>query len=126
MFEGLVINLNNEVVIKGDNSAFEGTPFYGKDFSITVNPVSHKEYDYLKRQYTNRKNKEINEAAFEKALFMKQIKNWSNFRDEKGKEIPYSDKVKEAIADQILFFTRAVNIACLTVRTEANEEEIKN
>lgn len=125
MFNGLTINLSKEVIINGLNPAFEGTSFYDKDFTITVEPISHKEYDAIKRRHTNRK-KETNEAAFEKELFLRQVKDWSNFRDEKNKEILYSDKIKEAIADQILFFTRAVNIACLTARTEANEEEVKN
>ena len=124
--DGLVINLSGNVSIDGFNSAFEGTSFYGKGFKIEVDPITHKKYDQIKRQYINRRTKELNEAAFEKELFMTQVKGWSNFFDQNGKEIPYSEKVKEAIADGILLFCRAVNIACLNARLESNEAEEKN
>lgn len=126
-FDGLMIDLeSNEVVIDGYNSAFENTPYAGKDFQIIVEPVTHKEYERIKRQYTNRKKGTVDEAKLEKDLFMKQVKGWHNIITPDGKELKCTEEIKEIVTEKIFFFTRAINIACLNARMEISGEEEKN
>ncbi len=126
-FDGLVIDINsNEVVIDGFNEAFDGTPFYGKDFKINVSPVSHKEYDSIKKKYTNRRKGTINEAGLERDLFMRQVNSWENIIMPDGKKLPCTREIKEIVTEKLFFFTRAVNIACLNARMAIKEEEEKN
>lgn len=125
-FNGLTIDLeSNEVVIDGYNSAFENTPYAGKDFEIVVEPVTHREYDRIKKKFTNRKNN-TDEVKLERELFMKQVKGWKGIKTPDGKDLECTDEVKEIIVEKIFFFTRAVNIACLNARAEISEEEGKN
>ncbi len=126
-FDGLTIDLeSNEVVIDGYNSAFENTPYAGKDFEIVVQPVTHKEYDRIKKKYTNRRKGTVDEAGMERDLFMRQVKGWKNIRTPNNKELKCTEEIKEIVIERIFFFTRAVNIACLNARAEISGEEEKN
>ena len=125
--EGLFIDLDNEEVeIDGFNSAFDGTPFYGKDFRIIVTPVTHKEYDRLRAKYTDRRKQRTDEVGFEKDLFNRQVVSWVGIKDPSGKDLPCNPETKNKIVNKVFFFARAINIACLNARMEAVEAEVKN
>lgn len=128
MFEdGLQIDLDSaEVTIDGFNSAFKDTPFEGKGFLITVTPLSHSEFDRLRKRFTNERKKRMDDSGFERALFMEQVKDWTNIIGPDKKAIPCTEETKEKIVSKLFFFARAVNLACLNARSEITESEQKN
>lgn len=126
-FDGLVIDLESEVVeISGNNLAFEGTPFYKKDFIVFVKPLTHGEFERLKRKFVNPRNNTINDSAFTKELFMMQVQDWNGLQDPNGNSIPCTKEIKEQVGNKLFFFVKAVNLACLNARMEMVEAEEKN
>lgn len=126
-FRGLTIDLESEtVMITGDNPAYKDTPWEGVGFEIEVSPVTLKEYNRMKRQHSNKRTGMVDDTDIENDLFMRQVKNWFNFKDMKGKDIPCTVATKKAIVDQVFLFAKATNLACLNARTRMSEGEQKN
>ncbi len=127
IFDGLTIDLESETVtITGSNSTFQGTPWEGMDFKLTVSPVTLKEYNRMRRQYSNKRTGNVDDTEIEQELFTRQVKDWSGIKSPDGKDIPCTPATKKAIVDQVFFLAKAVNIACLNARTGIVESERKN
>lgn len=125
VFNGLTFDLDNtEIVITNEDDVFEGSSFAEREFTITVDPVGHAEFDRIKTSFMGKKK--FNDVGFEKALFKRQVKDWWNLQDGKNKIIPCTEQTKEVIADKVFLFAKLVNIACLNARNKKSEVEEKN
>lgn len=125
MFKGLTFDLENtEIVITNENEVFEGSNFADFEFTVTVDPVGHAEFDRLKTHYLGKKK--LNDVGFEKALFKRQVKDWWNIKDGKGNLIECNEGTKEVICDKVFLFAKLINIACLNARMKQSENEEKN
>jgi len=125
MFIGLTFDLDNtEIVITNEDAVFEGSAFADSQFTVTVDPVGHAEFDRIKQSFQGKKR--FNDVGFEKALFKRQVKDWWNLRDGKDKIILCNEQTKDIICDKVFLFAKLVNIACLNARMKQSEVEEKN
>lgn len=118
----MLLNLdpNRKIVVTNLHQAFAGaTQFANSNFTIFAKPLT--------RTLLSTINATTPDNAVERTRqqFLKAVVGWQGFEESPGVEIPYSDSVKAAIADQQALFSSLVVNAIMdeSGKVEASQEE---
>lgn len=130
---GLIIDLEKkEFWIDGNNPVFEDSEYQGIGFRILVGPLDRIQIAQIRKRFTKIKRggrETTKDEEVEIELFIQQVKEWEGINDTKDKPIPCNDDTKRLIATEMFLFASMVNVACMNVRKqseEQKEDEAKN
>lgn len=118
-------------VVDGSNPVFEGTPFEGVPFRVTVRNLSRTEISEISRRHTKfvRGQQRVDEAAVGIDIFVTAVKSWEGFGDQNGNPLPCTEAIKKQLADSHWSLASGISAAVLDEqarRSVVRTEETKN